>query len=97
MITDNVNALTKDLSGNDNNNQIMKEVEEPELESEIWTWAHNAKQYYVVDMLYSFEDESYKVRMVSKDDEFLIVPYDVLESWFLPHQEVEEPEQPAYS
>jgi len=97
VIIDNVNVLTKDLSGNDNNNQIMEEAEEPELESEIWTWAHNAEQYYVVDMLYSFEDESYKVRLVSKSDEFLIVPYDALESWFVPHQEVEEPEQPAYS
>ena len=75
----------------------MEEVEEPELESEVWTWAHDAEQYYTVDVLYSFEDECYKVRLMSESDEFLIVPYDALEAWFLPHQEVEEPEQPAYS
>ena len=75
----------------------MEDIEKPELESEIWTWQRDAEEYYVVEMLYSFEDESYKVRLISESDEFLIVPYDALESWFLPHERVEEPEQPAYS
>ena len=76
----------------------MANTEKPELESEVWVWPKNAKQYAVCDTLYSYEDQCYKVRLISQDkSEFLTVPLNALESWFIPLERVEEEEQPAYS
>ena len=79
----------------------MEEPEEPDLESEVWTWMKDAKRYCVVDVLYSYEDQCHKVRLISQDEsEFLTVPLEALESWFIPLEKVEQPEepiQPAYS